>query len=478
MSFFGRLTASLRNLFSPASRPAVQGRYDAAQTTRNNQEHWQWADGFHANVANSLEVRQQLRNRSRYEFANNSYANGIIKTLANDTVGTGPRLQVVSEDDAFNAALEARFNEHSNRIGLAGKLRTMDQAWTRDGEAFGRFITNPRISDLVQLDLLLLEADQVSTPDLNTMEPTHVDGIIHDENMNPVEYHVLKSHPGDNGHQNYLEYDHVAADLMVHLFDQDRPGQARGVPIITSSLPLFALLRRYTLATVTAAETAADFALVVQTQGIPIEGDIQPLDSLEEIQLRRGMATVLPEGWHIGQAKPEQPTNSYVDFKQEILNEIARCVHMPRNIALGNSQNYNYASGRLDHQTYHRFISVRRHQLEQAILRKLFFAWFDEAIFLPNYIPREAPAEWSVSWHWDGFAHVDPVKEATAAEKLVAGGLMTRADYHSTQGKDWEKELRQAARERALMLELGLNPDPQQAPVPVGADDRGEDGED
>ena len=42
-------------------------------------------------------------------------------------------------------------------------------------------------------------------------------------------------------------------------------------------------------------------------------------------------------------------------FKHEILNEIARCVNMCYNVAVGNSSGYNYGSGRLDW-VYYRFI--------------------------------------------------------------------------------------------------------------------------
>jgi hypothetical protein len=38
-------------------------------------------------------VRATLRNRARYEVASNSYAKGIVLTLANDAVGTGLRLR-------------------------------------------------------------------------------------------------------------------------------------------------------------------------------------------------------------------------------------------------------------------------------------------------------------------------------------------------------------------------------------------------
>jgi hypothetical protein len=46
------------------------------------------------------------------------------------------------------------------------------------------------------------------------------------------------------------------------------------------------------------------------------------------------------------------PTTNYEMFRNAILNEIARCVHMPSNKALADSSRYNYSSGRLDHQTY------------------------------------------------------------------------------------------------------------------------------
>ncbi len=33
----------------------------------------------------------------------------------------------------------------------------------------------------------------------------------------------------------------------------------------------------------------------------------------------------------------EQPATTYAEFKREILNEIARCLNMPFNVAAGNS---------------------------------------------------------------------------------------------------------------------------------------------
>ena len=73
----------------------VRARFDAAQTTPDNRKHWSNADALVADAAASAEVRRTLRNRARYEVANNSYARGIVLTLANDVIGTGPRLQML-----------------------------------------------------------------------------------------------------------------------------------------------------------------------------------------------------------------------------------------------------------------------------------------------------------------------------------------------------------------------------------------------
>ena len=99
-----------------------------------------------------------------------------------------------------------------------------------------------------------------------------IDGIIFDEHGNPIEYHVLKRHPGDNIARWTLDFDRVPAASMIHYFRADRPGQHRGVPEITPALPLFAQLRRYTLAVLAAAETAADFAAVLYTDA-PANGE-------------------------------------------------------------------------------------------------------------------------------------------------------------------------------------------------------------
>jgi hypothetical protein len=133
-------------------------------------------------------------------------------------------------------------------------------ARAEDGEAFAILTNNDQLDSAVKLDLRLIEADQVATPDRGILNVNSVDGIVFDAAGNPTEYHVLRYHPGDVKPLCDLTYDRIPARSVIHFFRSDRPGQSRGIPDITPALPLFAQLRRFTLAVLAAAETAADFA--------------------------------------------------------------------------------------------------------------------------------------------------------------------------------------------------------------------------
>jgi len=260
-----------------------------------------------------------------------------------------------------------------------------------------------------------------------------------------------------------------AAD-MIHVFRQERPGQHRGVPEITPALPLFAQLRRYTLAVLSAAETAADLAGILYTDTPPgaETEDIEPLDTIE---LERGMLMTMPGGWKMGQVQAQQPSTTYAEFKKEILNEIARCLSMPYNVAAGNSSGYNYASGRLDHQTYFKSIRVDQAFMASKVLDRILAAWLWEYALtadlglegrglrcgLYSGLKSQASRLPSHQWFWDGMEHVDPAKEAKAQETRLKNHATTLAHEYARQGKDWEAELRQRAREAALMRELGLS---------------------
>lgn len=461
-----------RHILGPDGQPyraplQPRARYDAAQTTDENKRHWAAADSLSARGANSPSVRRTLRERARYEVHEaNSYARGITLTLANDLVGTGPRLQVQTDDSPLNRQVERAFRLWAAAIGLAEKLRTMKLAKTVDGEAIAMLATNAALATSVRLDLRLIECDLVTTPFLNPLATNAVDGILFDDAGNAVEYHVLKQHPGDAGYRPF-DFDRLPARSVLHWFRCDRPGQCRGVPEITTALPIFAQLRRYRAATLSAAEIAASFAAVLETDHDPDAEDApEPFDSLE---IDRGLMTTLPSGAKMHQFQAQHPTNTYDIFERRLLTEAARCLGMTSNTASGDSSTYNYASGRLDYLVYRKSIDVERSHCARVVLDRLFAAWLDEAVKVPGLLPPGLSAlaeNLPHSWYWDGWEHVDPVKNESAAEIALRNHTTTLAEIYSAAGLDWEDALLQRAREVELLRRLGLTPS-QALPTPA-----------
>jgi len=435
----------------------ILAKYDAARTTDENQKHWAMSDNLSANAANSVYVRQVLRNRSRYEIANNTYARGIVNTLANFCIGTGPRLQMllVGKDDA-NRKIEQLFAAWADSVDLAQKLRTMRMARAGDGEAFGLLVANTKVKDPVKLDLRLIEADQVSTGLLNPFDTNKVDGIDFDDAGNPTRYWLLPQHPGDV-FRTSLTPNRVAPEYVLHWFKADRPGQCRGIPEITSALPLFAQLRRYTLAVLGSAEWAASVNAIAKSSASYDPSD-PAAEAWQRIEFERNALMTAPGGMDIAQLKAEQPTGTYSEFKNQIIGEIARCLEVPFNVAAGNSAGYNYASGRLDFQMFFKAVRIDQSHCARVVLDRILAAWLDEALLIPGYLPRGiTPIDTHAhTWFWDGNEHVDPQKEANAQSIRLANNTTTLAYEYSRQGLDWESSLRQRAKEIALMQELGI----------------------
>jgi capsid protein len=158
----------------------------------------------------------------------------------------------------------------------------------------------------------------------------------------------------------------------------------------------------------------------------------------------------------MNQFKPEQPVTTYKEFRDAILNEIARCVNMPANKARCDSSGYNYASGRLDHGTYYEALDVDRNQCEIDVIDRVFEWWFDEASLIPNYLPAFPPVESGLphTWYWSGHKHADPSKEANAAKTLHGLGLLTDEAYLLREGIDPEQHHRQLVTQYKRRAEL------------------------
>lgn len=450
---------ALKKLNRLLNSKAIRARYESAQTTDENTNHWTLSDDYAPSQSLTPTVRQKIRRRARYEAReNNSYANGIINTIVDEIFGKGPTIQFPELKLKDSIKIQRAFRQWLADSGMHEKIRIMGMAEYIEGESVGVLINNNNAKNNVKLDLQVLEPDYLEPAHLDMTK--YPDAIDFDQFGNPTRYHLLKEHPGSG--YNTGEGTWFAAQYILHLFRQERAGQVRGVSRLAPCLTLFSILRRFTLATVEAAETAASFAAILSSDPDPAGaanlGEDEWFDAIPIIH--RALMTI-PKGWSATQMKAEHPTSTYADFKRELLNEICRCLGVPLNIALANSSGYNYASGRLDHLTFYRMVAVEQQRYERTIYDRLFELWYREAWLLgDDTVPRSVkPEKLHWVWTWDRGRNADPLKEAMADKERVAACMMTYSEYFAERGKNWEEEFAQIAKERKMLLQNNISPD-------------------
>jgi lambda family phage portal protein len=398
----------------------------------------------------------------------------MVATLATDLVGKGPTLLLDCGPDADQSAVarvEENVFEWHQEIDLAKKLRTLRSVKAIDGDGFGIQTTNRRLRN-VQLDLRLVEADMIADPASRFEFGGAVDGVRFDADGNPSEYFLLDHHPGSLHFGVTLGGKWVDARYVHHYFHATRPGQHRGVGEVVPALELFAMLRRYQYAVVTAAETAADFAAIFKTT-MPASGTAAALPLAETLPIMRGMAMAAPEGWDVAQMRAEHPTSTFDAFERRILMQISRALSMPYIVAVMDATGANYSTMRGDYLVYRQHMNAERADVERVILDPLLQRWIDEAAVVDGMIPDGLPPrdQWTWRWRWDGHEHIDPLKEANAESVGLENKTVSRSEACARRGKDWRQVFRQIAAERAYADELGIDLEPEPVVPAVDLED-------
>ena len=420
----------------------IAAAYDAARTTSENQNYWANADSLDADSANSRGVRSVLVRRARYEVANNGFADGIVQTLAVDIVGSGPKLRMQTPTKGFNQAVELVWSRWAKAIQFRRKLWTMAHAKVQDGESIGILRTNPKVRDRVKLDVVLIETEQCQNPYLEVGAIGRIDGIKFDEFGNPETYYILKQHPGGSFAVYNADPEEVDASLILHWFACRRAGQHRGVPEFKSTLNVGAGSRRFREATLASAETAAEFSVLLKTLFQPDEIDaVSPMSTLE---VQKRMMTALPMGWDATQMRAEHPNATYEAFLRSQLNEQSRPKSMPYNKAACDSSSYNYASGRLDHQTYYSQLDTDRWDCDDTVLEPLFREWWREAVSVYQWAadPNDPPLH---SWQWPTHPVADINSESTANDRKLRNGSITLSQLYAESGQDYDDAIQEMA---------------------------------
>lgn len=271
--------------------------------------------------AESRTAIRTLRNRVRELGRNNDYVVNALRSIQNNVIGNGVKLQAQIKrkrgpgagdlDDTLNDAIEDawEFWKRAANCHVAGVLsfseieRLVARTVASDGEVFVRLVRQKFGSSRIPLALEIIEADLLDE-NYNGEAPSGNQirmGVEVDKWFRPVAYHFFTQHPGDIqfGSVGAMEQKRirVPANEVIHVFRMDRTGQTRGVPWFASAMTRLRHMSGYEEAEVIAARASACYMGFIQTPDPQFEGDM----------VFEGERTA---GFEPGKSRPSPPAKS------------------------------------------------------------------------------------------------------------------------------------------------------------------------
>lgn len=429
-----------------------QRKYDAAGRGRRTNG-WPTHDGS-ANTETAISL-PTLRARSRDMIRNNAYASRAIRTIVNNTVGTGILPQPMSTSKARVRKFKDRWREwaetkacdYYGRHNIYGLQRLAMRAIAESGEC----IILKRRTGEFKLQLQVLEADFLDHGrDVRELPGGGyiTQGVEFDRDDKIVAYWIHDRHPGEFG--NYESKPRPATDV-IHLFEVLRPGQVRGVPFGVSSLLRLKDFDDYEDAEVVRQKIAACFAAFVQDAD-PASSTGTNDDSAMLEKLEPGVIEHLPPGKEITFANPPT-TGNYNDFSRKILQGIAAGYGITYEAMTGDLSNVNFSSGRMGWLEMHRQVGDWQFNMLVPGFCDAVLGWFLEVSAIATGFSK---GDLYVLWTPPRREMIDPLKETTAIKDQVRSGFKSWSEAVREQGYEPDQVIEEMQSDAKKFDDAGL----------------------
>jgi len=448
-----------------------------------------------------------LRQRSRSLYMSAPLAVSAIKTNRTNIVGEGLRLKSTI-DAAFlrmtpEAAAEWQRNTErefelwadskfcdSTRVNNFYEIQQVAcLSWLMNGDACALVeYERPTPAFPYGLRVHLIEADRVSTPhtsgtavNLYATESTTGNRIFNGVEVTDagrvVAYHICSTYPNSQLRaakkwQRVKAFgDKTGTPNVLMIFEAERAEQYRGVPYLAPVIESLKQLTRYSEAEMMAAVINGFFTVFITSEGNAGEmGFTGVLDDEDRVsdddlnyELGPGMVNVLKPGEKIDIADAKRPSSNFDAFTTALAKYVGAALEIPVELLI-KSFNSSYSASRAALLEAWKAFRMKRKWLAADFCQPLYEIFLTEAIAngrikAPGFFldPAIRKAYCRAQWNGPAPGMLDPVKEATAAEKRIAIGVSTRQrESIEMTGTDFDANVAQLARENQLMKEAGL----------------------
>lgn len=382
--------------------------------------------------------RKKIREVSAQEDEENSYYTGILNTIAEHCVGSIPLILGNHPTPEVNDAIEDKWYEWATINGIGAAIRQIRRGAARTGLGIGipYKLSNPL--DPIGFGIKTVSSLRLTNPRGISLFDRIYDGIEYDENWD-----IKKIYLKEYNEIEPKEYD--AKDVLLW-FKRTTEDMLIGMPECGPAFCLFPSIKRYMNAIVRGEEFRSCIPMAIQLQkDVYTPGDAVdvPTDSFE---YEPGFIPTLPPGTELTGIPVSNSSDDRTKFIYLIVSAAARCVQMPRNIALGDSADSNMATAAIDIQPWINKVKIDRVDF-QPIVRKVFSMWYDRAILARDYLPIQARTGFTYAINYDStFEHPDPGKRANARAVDLSSGSTTLHRVFTDQGLNPRRELDREAR--------------------------------
>ena len=492
------------------------GNY-GANGTKKSVIGWTHGGGSHReDIEDNIDPLRQ-RSRDLY-YGGSNIATGALKRLRTNTVGVGLHLKASLNEEILKIPPEqARELEETIEREFAHwadstncDMERLDNFYQLQqltflnallsGDSFALMNTSRRTGSIYDLRIELIEADRVSTPDKERVNPLFCEGVEKNEAGEVVAYHISKFHPLSFVDRKPREWVRVAAygektgrRNILHVMNRERIGQIRGVPFLSPVIETIKQLGRYTEAEVLAAVIDGLFTVFIEKESASDEvpfGEAVPeelqVDTEDEdsIELAPGAVIDLGEGEKANMVNPGRPNANFDPFVIAVTKQIGAALEIPYEILIM-AFNSNYSASRAAILEFFKVIKMYRAWFVADFCQPIYEEWLSEAVAkgrikAPGFFndPIIKSAYCSAEWSGPSAGQLDPTKEVQAADLRVQGGYSTRErEARELTGTDFYKNVKQRKREEELLKEVGKNAGQQANQFPTDNRDSESDGE-
>lgn len=493
----------------PAGAGGAVKSFDAANFNRLTVD-WQVTRlSADAELQGKLEI---LRSRSRDGEQNDPFIENYLFLRENNIVGhngftlemkvmrpgsADPEMGKMEPDTPVNLAIERawrRFCQRKNFLvtrdmHATDACKLIERTWRRDGDLLIRKVKGA--PNEFGFALQLLEADYLDDRYIdfrgvpcncpeerrlpNGMPFPRCERGLHEVRMGvelhgdwkfPVAYWLLANHPGDYffGNQYATKRIRVPVEEIIHPFTKKRIEQTRGICAAHAALLRFQMLSGMDEAALVRARAGAQKMGVI-TKEVP--DDFQA----DEEYLTNGLGRTIdgapgefiemPMGFDLKPLDWDSPDNDYAPFQKTQLRGAAAGLGVSYHSLTGDLESVNFSSGRLGHIEQREGFRGGQKSFIANILLEVFPDFLEAAMLsgiaeLPWSRFEEFTDHEAVCFHGRGYEFYDPTKDIEYAERAIALGIATRAEFAAEGAKDFEQVTAELKREEEIRTAAGL----------------------